>query len=180
MKRGAVTVLILLSALTLSACGGDGGNETTSPSEWANSVCTDLSEWKSSVASVVASFGGGEHLSQQTVQDAANDVTDATETLVGDLQNLGRPDTEAGEGAENAVNQFADELQTGIGEIQRAAAGVSSAADVAQAVSTARTTLTTLGNQLSSTITGLEQLDPQGELKSAFEQSGVCSDLKSF
>lgn len=87
MKRVVVIVLILMSALSLSACGGDEGSETTSPSEWANSLCTDLSQWESSVAAVTASFEGG-NLSQEQVQNAANDVADATETLVGNLQRI--------------------------------------------------------------------------------------------
>jgi hypothetical protein len=178
MFRGTVVVVVvtLLTALSLSACGGDSGSETTSPSEWADTLCTDLSQWKSSVASVAASFAGG-NLSQQQVQNAANDVADATETLVGNLQDLGKPDTEAGEEAQDAVNQLADELQTGIGEIERAADGVSSPADVPQAVSTAGATLETMGDELSSTVTSLEQVDQQGELKSALEQSDACADL---
>jgi hypothetical protein len=178
MKLGTVTVVILISALSLSACGGDDGSDTTSPSDWADTLCTDLSEWQSSLTSVASSFGGG-NLSQEAVQNAANDVADATETLVGNLQDLGRPDTEAGQEAQDTVNQLADELQTGIGEIERAAEGVSSAADVPQAVSTVRETLMAMGNELSSTFTSLEQLEPQGELRSALQQSGACTDLRS-
>ena len=160
MFRGTVVVVTLLTALSLSACGGDGGSETTSPSEWADSLCTDLSQWKSSVESVATSFEGG-NLSQQQIQNAANDVGDATETLVGELQDLGRPETESGQEAEDAVNQLGDELQTGIGEIDRAAAGVSSAAEVPQAVSAAGSALTTMGTEVSSTVTSLEGLDAQ-------------------
>jgi hypothetical protein len=178
MNRGIVTVVILVSALSLSACGGDDASETTSPDEWADSLCTDLSQWRSSVGSVADSLGGGD-VSQEQVQDVANEVADATETLVGELQDLGRPDTEAGQEAQDAVNQLADEMQTGIGEIERAAAGVSSAADVRQAVSAAGAAFMTMGNQLSSTLTGLEQLEPQGELTSALEQSDSCNELRS-
>jgi hypothetical protein len=178
MNRGVVTVVIVISALSLAACGGDEGNETTSPSEWADSLCTDLSQWRSSVESVAGSLRSGD-LSQEQVQDVANEVSDATETLVGELQDLGRPDTEAGQEAQDAVNQLADEMQTGIGEIERAAAGVSSAADVPQAVSAAGAVFMTMGDELSSTITGLEQLEPEGELKSALEQSDACNDLTS-
>jgi hypothetical protein len=178
MNRGIVTVVILVSAFSLSSCGGDGGSETTSPSDWANSLCTDLSQWKSSVESVSDSLRGAD-LSQQQVQDVTNEVADATETLVGELQDLGRPDTETGQEAQDAVNQLADEMQTGIGEIERAAAGVSSATDVPQAVSAAGAAFMTMGNQVSSTITGLEQLEPQGELKSALEQSDSCNQLRS-
>jgi hypothetical protein len=173
MKRGTVVVVILIGAFALSGCGGDDGNETTSP-KWADSLCTDLGQWKSSMESVAASFGGG-NLSQEQVQDAVNEAASATEMLVGNLQDLGRPDTEAGQEAEDAVNQLADELQTDIGEAERAAAG----ADTAQAASSIRDTFTTAQNQVTSAVTGLEQLDPQGELTSALEQSDRCRDLSS-
>ncbi len=130
-----------------------------------------MSNWQSSVASVAASLEGG-NLEQDELQNAANEVADSTETLVGNLQDLGRPDTEAGQEAEDAVNQLADELQTGIGEIERGAADASS--DPVQAVSSVSTTLMTMGNELSSTADSLEQ---QGELRSAFEQSDACNDL---
>jgi hypothetical protein len=178
MNRGIVTVVILISAFSLSACGGDEGSDTTSPTEWADSLCTDLSQWQSSVAEIAASFEGGT-LSQQQVQNAANDFGDATEMLVGNLQDLGRPDTDAGQEAQDAVNRLADELQTGIGEVDRAASGVSSAADVPQAAAAAGAVFMTMGNELSTTMTDLEQLEPQGELKSALEQSDACNDLTS-
>ncbi len=178
MRATVAVVILILSALSLSACGGDEGSETTSPSEWADSLCTDLSEWKSSVASVAASLGGSD-LSQEQVQDVVNEVAASTEMLVGDLQDLGRPDTEAGQEAQDEVNQLADELQTGIGEMEDAAAGVSSAADAVEAAASIRSTTMTMSDQLSSTVTGLEQLEPQGELKSALEQSDACTDLKS-
>jgi F0F1-type ATP synthase membrane subunit b/b' len=179
MKRGSIVVVILISAFSLSGCGGDDGSETTSPSEWADSLCTDLSQWKSSVESVAASFSGGGNLSQEQIQDAVNEVASSTEMLVGNLQDLGRPDTDAGQEAEDAVNQLADELQTDIGEAERAAAGVSSAADAAQAASSIQDTFTTAQDQVRSAVTDLEQLEPQGELTSALEQSDACNELSS-
>jgi hypothetical protein len=178
MTRGIVTVVTLMIAFSLSACGGDGGSDTTSPSEWADSLCSDLSEWKSSVTSVAASLGGGD-LSQEQVQDVVNEVAASTEMLVGNLQDLGRPDTEAGQEAQDAVNQLADELQTGIGEMERAAAGASSGTDARQAAAAIGATATTMSDELSSTLTSLEQLEPEGELKSALEQSEACNDLSS-
>ncbi len=177
MKRGIALAATLISALTLSACGGDGGDETVSTSEWANSLCTDLSEWKSALVSTATAFSG--NLSPENVQDAANEVGDATETLVGDLKDLGKPDTEAGQQAQDEVDSLSEELQTGSDEIQRAADEVSSVADIPTAAATVAATATKLRTELTSALTSLSQLDAGAEVKSAIDQSSACNDLKS-
>lgn len=177
MNRGIVTLVTLMIAFafSLSACGGDEGSETMSPSEWADSLCSDLSQWKSSVESVAGSLGGG-NLSQEQLQAVVNEVAAPTEMLVGNLQDLGRPDTEGGQEAQDAVNQLADELQTGIGEMEDAAAGASGGTDARQAAAAIGATATMMSDEVSSTLTSVGQ---QNELKSALDQSDACNDLSS-
>ena len=177
MARAILGAVVLLSALTLSACGGDSGDETVSPSEWANSLCTDLDQWKSSLQTVRTSFQG--NLTPENAQDAADQVGDATETLVGDLKDLGKPDTQAGQEASDDVDKLSDELQKGSDQIQRAADEVSSLADVPAAAAAVAATATQVSNEVKSTLTNLQQLDPQGELKSAIQQSSACQSLQS-
>jgi methyl-accepting chemotaxis protein len=178
MRRGIAAAATLACALlTLSACGGDSKDETLSPSAWANTLCTDLDQWKSSLESIRTSFGGS--VTPENARDAADEVGDATETLVGELQDLGKPDTEAGQQARDDVDELSDELEKGSNEIQRAADGVSSASDIPQASATVAATTRELGTELASTLTKLEQLDPQGELASALQQSPACKDLKT-
>jgi len=177
MRHGIAAAATLLCALTLSACGGDSEDETLSPSAWANTLCMDLDQWKTSLESIRTSFGG--NLTPENAQDAADQVGDSTETLVGELKDLGKPDTEAGQQAQDDVDQLSDELQKGGDEIQRAADAVSSASDVPQAAASVAATTRELGTELASTLTKLEQLDPQGELATALEQSSACKDLKT-
>lgn len=178
MRRGIAAAATLLCALTMSACGGDSGDETLSPSAWANTLCTDLDHWKSSLESIRTSFGGG-NLTPQNAQDAADQVGDSTETLVGELKDLGKPDTESGQEARDDVDELSGELEKGSNEIQRAADAVSSASDLPQATATIAATTRELGTELASTLTKLEQLDPQGELATALQQSPACKDLKT-
>jgi hypothetical protein len=56
------------------------------------------------------------------------------------------------------------------------ASGVSG---VISAATTVTTTLETMGNQVSSTVTSLKQLDAQGEIETAFQQSSACQQLSS-
>jgi hypothetical protein len=175
MHRRNIAFSSLLCVLLLAGCGGDNDGGSSADS-WATSVCTDLSTWRDSVKSTAAAFSGGQ-LSQAQVQDAADEISNSTEQLVGDLKDLGAPDTESGQQAKDAVDQLSSELQTDLGEVERAAAGASGAADTAQVVSTMRTIATTMQTQLSTAFQSMEQADP--ELKSALEDSEACQDLKS-
>jgi hypothetical protein len=177
MKRAIAAAASLLCALTLSACGGDNEDKTVSPGEWATTFCTDVDQWKSSLATVRASFGG--NLTPENAQDAADQVGDATETLVGDLQDLGKPDIEAGQQARDDVDKLSDELQKGSDEVQRAADAVSSASDVPQAAATIAAAAREASTEVASTLASLEQIEPQGELASALKQSPACKDLKA-
>src|SRR4029453_12085958 len=96
MKRGIAAAATLLCALTLSACGGDDQGKTLSPRAWADAVCKDPDQWQSSLQSVRASFGG--NVTPENAQDAADQVGDATETLVGDLPGFGQAATAEGQG----------------------------------------------------------------------------------
>jgi hypothetical protein len=169
MKRAFLIVAALLSALTPIACGGDGGDGSTSPNEWADTLCTELSTWRDSVSTAVEPVQAGGTVSRQELQNVVNEVGDATETLVGGLQDLDRPDIEAGQEAKDEIDQLAEMLQTDIGEADRAADSGSANA--------ARASLNTMAAQVSSAVRSLEQIDAQGELRSAFEQSDSCRGL---
>lgn len=168
MKHLPLLLAALLTLLSPTACGGDSGGGSTSPSEWADSLCTELSTWTNSVSSAAGSLQGG-NISRQELQNVVNEVADSTETLVGGLQDLDRPDIEAGQEAKDEIDQLADELQTDIGEIERAADSGSANA--------ARASLNTMAGKVSSAVQSLEQVDAQGELRSAFEQSDSCREL---
>jgi methyl-accepting chemotaxis protein len=178
MNRAIAAAVTLVCALSLSACGGDEEDKTVSPTTWATSLCTDLDQWKSSLESTRASFGGG-NLTPENAQDAADQVGDATETLVGDLQDLGKPDIETGQQARDDVDELSDELQKGSDEVQRAADAVSSVSDVPQAAATIAAAAREATTEVASTLTSIEQLEPQGELASALKQSPACKDLKA-
>lgn len=165
----------LLCALLLAGCGGDNDGGSSADS-WANSVCGDLSTWKDSLQSTAAAFSGGQ-LSQAQVQDAADEISNATEQLVGDLKDVGTPDTESGQQAKDALDQLSSELQTDLAEVQRAAAGASGAADTAQVVATIRTAAATMQTQLTTAFQSMQQAD--NELKTAVEDSENCQKLKS-
>jgi hypothetical protein len=149
-----------------------------STTEWANGVCSAITTWKTSIKSSSDSLKGG-NLSQDSLKTTAGDITSATETLESDLKDLGKPNTQAGQQAQDSIDQLSSELKTDTDAIKSAANGISGVSTVRPAVATIRTTVTTMRNQVSSTVTSLKQLDPKGELGTAFQQSSACTQLSS-
>jgi hypothetical protein len=149
-----------------------------STAEWADGVCTAITTWTSSITAAGDSLKGG-NISEDSLQSAADDVTSATETLKSDLDDLGKPDTEVGQEAKDSLDQLSSDLKTGTDSIETAVDDASGVNGVVSAVATVSTTLATMGDQVSSTVTSLEQLDPKGELQTAFEQSSACQQLSS-
>jgi hypothetical protein len=168
---------VLAAALLAAGCGGS-DDETAGASDWANSVCSALTTWKTSVSSAVTSVQGG-NLSENSLESAVDDVSDATSTLADDLKDAGRPDTDDGQKAKDVVDQLADDVETGVQTIKDAVDDASGGDGILQAISTISGTLTTMGKQVGAAVDQLEELDPAGELNSALSNADECSSLSS-
>jgi hypothetical protein len=173
-------VSALATALLAAGCGGDGGDggDTSSPTEWADGLCSAITTWTGSLTSTAKSLQGG-NLSKDSLQSATDDVKDSTNTFVDDVKGLGKPDTEAGQQAKDEVDGLADDLNDGVQKMESAVDDASGANGVLNAVSVVSGTLQTMGRQVSSTFMQLEQLDPAGELEQGFQNADSCAELQS-
>ena len=170
-------VVALLAAFLASGCGGDGGDDN-SATEWADDVCSAITSWSDSVTSAADSLRGG-NLSEDAVKSAVDDLKSATSDFVDDVRGLGKPDTEAGEQAKESLDQLADDADENLSAIETAVDNASGVSGLVQAVTAIGTALSTMGTQISSTFTELEQLDAGGELESAFKDADSCKELQS-
>jgi len=170
------TVAVLAVSVLAAGCGKSSSSETNSTTTWASGVCSALTTWKDSIASVGDSLKAG-NVSTDALKSAADDAKSATETLASDLKGLGKPDIEAGQKAKDSVDQLSSELKSDADKIESAVDGVSGVSGVLSAVSVVSATLVTMGSQISSTFTALEQLDAKGELQDAFKQASACKQL---
>ncbi len=164
-------------AVLAAGCGSK-SSQPTSTADWANGVCSAFTTWKSSITSSVDALKGG-NLSQDSLQSTADEMRSATETLESDLKDLGKPDTQAGQQAKDSLDQLSSDLKTDTDSIKTAVDGVSDLSGVASAAATVSTALGTMQSQVTSTVNSLEQLDAQGELQTAFQQSSACQQLSS-
>jgi len=183
MSRLALLFAVAASVLALAAgCGSSGGgSETTTTGAsatetWASGVCSSITTWQAAITSAAGSLKSDP--TTDGLQTAAGDAKSATETLASDLKGLGKPDTAAGQQAQDSLEGLSTDLQQGVDTIDGAVKDVSGASGVLAAVSTVTGTLATMGTQVTTTVTDLQGLDT-GELKDAFANSSACDSLTS-
>jgi methyl-accepting chemotaxis protein len=170
-----------LATIVLAAgCGGDGngGDESTSPTEWADGLCSSITTWTDSLQSTTDSLRSG-NLTEDSLRSAADDVKSSTETFVDDVKGLGKPDTESGQQAEDLVDGLGDDLDEGAQKIESTIEGVSDPSGILNAVSVVSGTIQTMSQQVSSTLQQLRQLDPAGDLAQGFQEAESCDVIQS-
>jgi len=175
--RAALALLIILTvALAAAGCGGSDDSGESATVQWADSLCTEIADWTEALATTTDSLKES-GLSKEALTGAADELRSATQTFADGLEELGRPDTEAGQQAQDAIDQLGDELQSGVQSIETAVDGVSGVSGVVSAISTVTATLGTMGTELSSTVQELQSLDVDSELQDAFAQADSCDGV---
>jgi hypothetical protein len=172
-----LSLLALVTALLLAAGCGGSDDETSGADDWANSVCSAVTTWTTSVTAAAQSLQGG-NLSENSLESAVDDVTEATKTLADDVEDAGKPDTADGQEAQDLVEQLADDLDEAVQTIGDAVDDVSGGTGLLTAISQISGTLATMSSQVGGLIDELEQLDPAGELENAFANADECSSLR--
>jgi hypothetical protein len=176
VRRLLPVALVIVIAALAAGCGSNESAAPATPADWANGVCSAINTWKDSLTAAAEPLKSG-NISTDSLQTAADDAKSATDTLQSDLKDLGKPNTQSGQQAQDEIDQLSSDLQTDVDTIKSAADEASGAGGIASAAKTASTTLETMQTQVSSTITSLQQLDPEGELKTAFQQADSCQQL---
>ena len=171
-------IVIAAAAGGLAPGCGSSSSDTTSATTWADGLCRAVVTWKSDMTSIGTGLKAGVP-SKTTLQDASDQAGTATQKLTDSLKSLGKPDTQSGAEAKDAVDQLRTQLGDGADAIKSATEDVSSASGILLAVSSIASTLSTMVTQVSTTATTLEQLDPEGELQDAFSKASSCKVLQS-
>ena len=174
---GVVAIVIAAIAMRLS----DDGPPTTT--EWAESVCTDLSEWRDSITSLADV--SGETLTPELLREKVDDAQTATSTLIIDLRDLGPPDLESGDKVEEQLDASVSDLESSFDDLKDAAdnAANASSADFIQELAALAPQFTTFVADIRSTVTTLESSgvgeESKAELKQAFADAPSCQSLRT-
>jgi hypothetical protein len=176
-RRWTLVLCATVASATLAAgCGGD--DDQSAAEQWADGVCSAITDWTNATRSAAETLQSDDDASlEDRVNTAVDNVKDATSTLGDDLQDLGTPDTDAGQQAQDLVETFSDDAQNGLDTIESAVSGADSVSEALTAASTVTTTLSSLWTQATTTFDELQQLDAGGELSDAFDNADSCDDL---
>jgi hypothetical protein len=172
-------VAIAVAALIMRLTEDDSSQPSTT--EWADSVCTSLSTWSSSITSL-ADVGGGT-LTPKTLGDKLDEASSATQTLATDLKDLGAPDLEAGDQLKHELDSAATELEASFDTLKQSAqdaADTASPADFLQGLAALAPQFQALLDTISTTVDDLQANvgeDAKAELQQAFESSSSCQQL---
>jgi len=183
--RSLLAVLVLAAAIVAAGCGGGSSSSSsgatgtessaTAADDWANSVCGAFVAWNNSITD--AGQGIRDNPSEEGIKTAGEQIQSATQTLADDLRGLGKPDTESGQQAKDTIDQLATNLDTSLQKINDAMDNASGTSGAVAAASTIGTSLTEMAGHVSTAFQQLQDIDAQGELRDAFEQSDSCAGL---
>jgi archaellum component FlaC len=182
----ALAACLASFALFAAGCGGDdeSSSQTTTEAstgasidEWADSFCSALTTWKNDLEEAAEPLTDLSSLSEESLQQAADEAKTATETLSESLNSLGRPDISSGEQVRSSVQDLATDVENGADEIEAAVEGVASVADIPSAIDTITTTVTDMGAEVDGAVQTLEDADPSGQLVTAFADTDSCGEL---
>jgi len=171
---------IAIAALLMRLTADD--ESSPSASAWADSVCTSLGTWKSSIESLADVSTGT--LNAETLAQKIDAAEEATATLVTELRDLGPPDLESGDTLEQELSAAADELQSSVGALKQGAEQASEAAspqEFPKALAALAPQFQALLDRASATVDDLQNADLAGsakaELQAAFADAESCQAL---
>lgn len=166
-------------ALLATGCGGSEEPEGSAALDWADGVCVAATQWTEQLKEIGSRFRNLSNLSQHRLEEAVNDAREATLEFVSAVRELGAPDTEAGEEAKRALDDLATELEAGMAEIQETLEGIQGIAGIPSAIASIGSTLTSISQEVSSTLETLRDGGLGEELRRAFEEAPACDELAS-
>jgi uncharacterized membrane-anchored protein YhcB (DUF1043 family) len=176
-------VSIAVAALIMRLTADDESSNPTTAA-WADSVCTSLATWKSSITSLTDVSSG--QLNADTLNQKIDEAQTATQTLVTELKDLGAPDLESGDALKQDLSSSADNLQSSFDSLKESAnqaSEASSPAEFLKGLTALAPQFQQLLGDVSATIDDLQNADiaasAKSELQSAFADAQSCQDLKS-
>jgi methyl-accepting chemotaxis protein len=164
-----------LAVLALSGCGGSSQSDAE---KWADSVCSSIGDWKQEISSTtndLTTKAQSGTLNLDELRSGLTSALDDTKTLASEVRDSGPPNTEAGKEASQKLN---DVISTVEQSIENASTQADSAGSLPAAIAAVAPDLTQAAANVTSQLQQISQLDPNGELGKAIDDTKSCQDLR--
>ena len=174
---------LALAVVLVAGCGGGGSSSSSSspsPQDWANGLCSAITTWSNSVKTAGESLKSGS-LTEADLKNSTSEIKSATNQFAEDLKGLGKPNTDAGQQAKDAIDKLSTEINDDVDTLSSAvddAAGNGTKGAVTAASSIA-TSLSTMSTQIAAAASKLQQADAKGEIEQGFRDAPACKKLSS-
>ena len=177
VRSVAVALLVVLLALTGASCGGD--DEASSAEEWVDSFCTAALDWQNEIDSLVEEAGDDiTALSADDIRQLGEDAEGATDEFIDEVRALGAPETESGEEIDRATDELTNTVESEKEEIRGAVEDVEDVTEFGSALATVTTSFGQMLAALGETIETIASDESDEELRTAFEDSEACDELR--
>jgi hypothetical protein len=175
---GSIVVVALVHRLT------EDEDPPISTAAWADSICTSLSTWRTSITSL-ADVGGGE-LTPESLREKLDEADQATSQLVTELRDLGPPDLEAGDQLNDELDSASNDLVSSFDTLKQGAeraADSDTPAAFLEALAALAPQFQALLDAISATVDTLRNAnvaeDAEAELEQAFADASSCQELRA-
>jgi len=178
--KGVAARLLAGTAILAILAAGCGGDDESSAEQWADGVCSAFSDWRDAVTETGESLKAGS-LNEESLRNAVDDLQDSTESFADDLRDLPKLETDAGEEAQQTLDDLAESVDTSKEDVRTAVGDAEGKGlqGVLEAGSAIAEIVARMGEQLETAFDKLEQLDSSNEIADAFESSDACSSLSA-
>jgi hypothetical protein len=194
--RRTLLILPLLVALVAfaAACGGSDESsdeaaagattaetEAVPATEWADTVCTSISDWQEELQANTPDFTNisDAEEAKQTIGDFLGTVATATRSMIDEVRAAGRPDVEQGEAIaqdfQNALAPVAESFDQARADVE--ALSTDDPAAFASEVTAIGATLTEAGNEAGAAFDEIEQKYPDAGIDETTAEVASCSEL---
>jgi ABC-type transporter Mla subunit MlaD len=184
-----VRVLVVATLVIALAAGCGGGTKKTSAGDFVDATCVDLAAWATSIQKAFADlqeigqFDASDPVSAQALlrklSAALGEADSATSKLASGIESRGAPDIASGADIKktlvDALNKLRDILSSTRTEVDNFDVKTASASDADKF----KNDLNDLTPQIADAFAGLDPLDKNADLKSAFDNSAKCKEAGS-
>jgi hypothetical protein len=170
MRRVLLSAALLAGATVLLAGCGGGDSSGTSATDWASGYCGDSTTWVTALDNARASVKSG-----TAPDEAAQTVTDETNSFIESINDLGTPDTPDGGTSEATAKSLANTLSGRVARVSAALDTNNPDVTVAQQTVIVQQQVAASLTDIKSTTAKLAADDP--ELGTAMNASSDCTSL---